>query len=1779
MKKKFFIWIVILIVIVAGIKIFLQKESPKSVEEKKVLQQSTPSEIAAKIEPSGVLNYFPESLTIYFSEPLFGTSGVIIDSNEIANFIEIKPQIKIKGNWLNSNTFSVKFLSKLKPDTEYIVKIKKIPLKRETGFKFIPQAFTFTTPQLKPLYITPLGIAGKKAKLQARFNFQVDLRNIKKFIEIKDKDANTIPIKSITYATANNNTLKDTLVLTCSIPNAGIYKFIAHSGIKSIDGFQTNRDYAIEFSAGFKSLPIFVKNVKVRDLGDMFSIDFRVITLKNRPVTLKKESLKNFITISPDTEFFVYPTKGHLTITGSFLPGNNYKVFLFSGIKGQNGETLKSDFKTTVTIPKHKPKLMFLYKGRYFGTKGEWKFPIVAKRLKEVTLNLYLIPQQNLTLWYSYAGGSNWDVTNFGKSVKENYKIKIPQKSGGLYFLDLKKLIPKVEKGVYVLKARAYSKETKRYYNDVAKFTISNLSIISKWNEKNVVLWVVNSDNASPVKNAEVKIYDSANIEKGSAKTDSNGFAEVKLTGKKSSYLITAKTKDDWTYLKLWDSKLPTSNFDVNGDNPQRDYIAYMYFERDLYRPGETVHLAVIVRKDKAYSPMSIPLKIKVLNPEGKKVKELSGLTDKNGFAEFEFKTSTSFITGKYQFNLFIADKNVYSSSVFIETFAPERMGLKVKFPEHINLKQPFTIEAEAYYLFGAPASGESISGNLSLSETDFSPEGYKNYSFGPLPYYYERARVAKTIDKTRLNKKGKAKIRVFFKSLPTFYNPVDFKVYLEVSEAGSGRVTKKIFNKTLYPKNYYIGLTCGASKVTANVPLKIQGVVLDKTGKPVNNLQKLKYRIYKVVYNYSYYYYDQFSWRKNSTLIPLTKERELTAKNGRFEINYTPQSSYDDLVVEVSGDKNFSQLFINGWGWSIDNKAETPEVLLIKPDKKEYDIGQKATVKTKIPFDGKILWTVEADKLLEYKWQQAKGKFSSFSFKIPEGYPCVYVSALLIHTGDNYLVSRAFGVRRIKITPKKLKLNLKLDIPEQIKPGNYLTVNLKGDDEYEATISIVDEGILQITNFKSPNAFSGILRPIALGFESADGFGWLVKKYLATGGGMAMQKKGFAQPQFTRIVSIWSGKLKSDSSGNLKYRVKIPQYNGKLRVMVTAVSKDRLGGISKYVTVKSDLITTPTVPRFLTEKDKFSIPVTLINTTKKEIKGILRAKIENANISEFNKNFSLLKEGKKTIFIPLTAGDKPGKFKISITVFGNGEKQYAEDFTIPVFPSTTKATTTSTFTVNVSKKNIKPFFENYESLGYEGEIYISTIPGINKLYFTKTLIGYPYGCIEQVSTKTLAMIKLEKLLPFIDKDISLEKYREYVQDGIGQILSMQTYSGGFSYWPGGSYPEEWASAYATLVLIEAKNSGFAVPQSAIDAGLNYLQSIKITPPLAVYVLSKGGRLQKNPADIQEFEEIVKTHNIKLTPLMWYTAALYNCGKSDTARMLYERGLKLKPENIEKLQDDFYTPIKGEAIRIFVGEEINYDKAVLAKLINNLSISLSKRNEPYYYTTQELAWSMLAIGNFVNKYVKDVSFNATLTVDGQRIKGEFKNGVYKFKAFNLPEKTDIVVACNKTPFYVDIVHKGFRKNAPQNAISNGITVSEQLLNYKTGRPISKLKQGEIAVLKVTVQSDGDYYPNSAIEIPLAGGLEAENPRLNSQSLPQWVDNEDDTPPDYIDIRDEKIIAFTTITEEKQDFYLLVRGVTPGEFYLSPAFAVVMYKPFINGRAKPNKVVVEKANGF
>lgn len=1175
-----------------------------------------------------------------------------------------------------------------------------------------------------------------------------------------------------------------------------------------------------------------------------------------------------------------------------------------------------------------------------------------------------------------------------------------------------------------------------------------------------------------------------------------------------------------------------------------------------------------------------------IRDPEGKDFLSLTGKTDIEGMCEFEFPTSPSAPTGMYMMQLIAGDLLLYSCNVSVETFVPERMSVNISLPESFDPFKSFKLKIKADYLFGAPAAGEEYSGYVRAEETPLQISGYYNYSFGMERFRNERpASWQSELDGGYLDLEGKASEELRIDPATVFNDPIKFTSVVRVTEGGSGRVTSKSLERTLYTKPFYIGIRPGASRVTSGVPLTMSGVILKPDGAPYTGKSHLYYRTYRISYYYSYsyeddYYEGDYYWNSRVNKIPMTNKKYIDAQDGRFSFTFTPQTSYYDYLVEVVDEVNgtVSQTRIWGWGWWYEEeKVESPEVVQLRLDKKDYDAGEEVKVEALLPFEGNILWCVELDTIYHTEWKEAKGEVASWSFRTPSGVPNVYVSALLVRSGGNYLVQRGLGIQRVRIRPSANKLELTLNAPERIRPGEELVIKIKGRDDFKGTIAVVDEGILQITNFKSPDPYEGIMRDLALTINSAESFGWLIKRFLTRpGGGFAEREKEFPEARFARIVSYWSGLLTSDRDGSIVYRLKIPEYNGKLRVMVVAAGKERFGSQTADVVVKSDVVVSPTIPRFMYTKDRFSFPVTLINTTKKPRGAKILLSLKNCSVEgPREKNVSLKPEEKQVLWFECAAGEEPGG--MDITIDGTSEtERYHEEFTIPVYPDVPFITASQYVTLKATDKKIdlKPYFAAWYPKAHTARMLLSNIPAISRLNHVRYAIHYPYGCIEQTSTSTLVLLRLASLLPVIAPDITKEKFTEMVNYGIRRIMSMQTISGGFGYWPGSSEPYPWSSGYATFVLMEAKTAGFVVPEGVIKAATNYLDVLSDKSGFNYYVLARGGVLQKKPETVDRLVTMAKREDYTALNLLWIAGAINEAGRTQEARSILGMALAKKPEEGRRYSDDFYSIEQFAGIKLYMIENINPGIEEETKTVLEIARFLAGEKS-YYYSTQELAWSLLSLGLYVERLGKE-SYKAEFKADGKIEKPEREKGLLSWELKNAAKYNSLVLDVESdAELFLCIENTGFSRQVTAFVpYAKGLRIGRSMLSYQ-GQPVKSVVQGDLVVMKLEIKSES-YYDNVALEASLPAGLEVENPRLGRGELPGWAGQEDDLwYPDYVDIRDDRVIIFGRTSYDTRYYYILCRSVTAGEFFLPPVNGLVMYNPEMNAHTAAERFEIRK----
>ncbi|MEO0302238.1 MAG: MG2 domain-containing protein [candidate division WOR-3 bacterium] len=1768
-KKIFFILLssfFILIILGISLSIILSKPG----KEKKIKE----SLIKVQIETQGELDYIPNEIPVQFSRKFLGAEGIVIEEEEINNFIQIEPFIKSYGKWVSENTFIIYFSERPELDRDYTLKVLKIPLKTEVE-SITPIKISFKTPPFKVLNASLLSVENKKASVKLEFNESLNIKEIlnkeiKKFLKVIDSKNNEVEIVDIQRVQHN----LEEILLTFSITKAPEkYRLVVLKGLKSTRGFPLKEDYEFEIPIGFHENPISVLSYNVEEIEEGFMITFNLSAPGEEKFKIINKNLSALIRINPPISFKAQTSQNYIYILGNFSPDREYEVILKSGIKSEKSALL-SDYKVKIKIPEKKEVLQFLYRGRYFGKKGDWKLPLKISQIDSLKMDIVYVPPQNVLFWYSRGWGEIYSFRSYGEEVVKNYKLEV-EENKKLLWIDLKDFLKEIEKGIYLVEVFGKTKKN-RFLSDRIFVCISDISLIVKWSDKYIYVWALSSSTLEPEQNVNIEIRSSKNFLTGKGITDINGFCKIAILKKeREPYIVFAEKDKEWTYMHIPSLMLKKEEFEIYGEDPYIPYLAYIYPERNLYRPGEEIHFAVIVREPKTFKGVSIPLKVIISDPRGKNALSLTGNTDQSGIAEFSFPTTPASPTGKYMIDLQIGDRILTNSYVFVETFVPEKMSIDIKIPEKINIYEKFPVNIKAEYLFGAPASNESYSIWIKASEIEFKPSGYYGYSFGTiktqdkaLPYYQSERIYGK------LDEKGEAEVFMQIPKDIIFYEPINLDISVEVTEGGSGRVSSKSLSKIIHQRPFYIGLISDVKRIREGIPVKIKGVLLKPDGSFYTNRTKLTYRVYMLKWSYSYYYYEEEYeyyegdgyWESRFLKIPVSEEKEIIAEDGKFSFTFTPQASYYDYLIEVSDEKNlaFSELKISGWGWWYEERevVESPEIIPISVDKKEYDEGEIVNVEALLPFEGKILWTVELDSIYIREVKEYKGELAKWSFKAPRGVSNVYVSALLIRSGENYLVQRAYGIQKIRIRPKKIHLDLKVEVPEKIKPGEELLIKVKGGEKFKGTISIVDEGILQITSFKTPDPYNGILKDLRLILNTAESFGWIIKKFLEkTGGGLTEREEEFVSPRFTKLVSYWSGIIESSPDGKIEYKVKIPQYNGKLRIMISGVNENKLGNAEKEVIVKSDVIVSPTIPRFMCTKDEFSFPVTIINTTKLIKKTEIKVFLEGAKAEEDKFIVTTPAEEKNIIWINCKADNMPGSIKIKIEGNSEGERYY-EDFEIPLYPNTPYITKTEYVKVTPDKNDLSQYFEEFYPKAHEVNLILAPIPGLTRLNHLKYVISYPYGCIEQTSTKTFLLIKLKNLLPFINPEITQDKYTDMVNSGIRRIISMQTPSGGFAFWPGGGDPEPWASAYATLVLIESEKEGFFVPEGVIEAALNYLDAIQDKNGLTYYVLARGGYLSKKKEYLDRIIALSRKEKFDVPSGIFVCGAINEAGKKEEAKNLLEKVLKEEEPKTRRYSQDFYSPLQYKGMKLFITQTIDPSNSEIERLLIEIGEALSKKS--FYYTTQELAWCLAGLGMYMERFERE-KYEAQISIDGKKYKPYEKKGVYSWFLKNIGGKKVFLEIKSKENLYLCIENSGFSKREEDfKEEIKGLHLKRKIFTFK-GEKTETAEQGDLLVIKILVKSTG-YYENVAIESPIPAGLEIVNPRIEETSLPFWVKRRNIMTPTYVDIRDDRIILFGSVTSDTLCYYYLARAVTPGKFYTSPVRGFVMYNPEIMGNS-------------
>lgn len=1534
----------------------------------------------------------------------------------------------------------------------------------------------------------------------------------------------------------------------------------------------------------------------IEEDGDSEKARINLVFYEKMPKSLE---YKDYIKIEPKIDFSTSVIDNRVILNANFQRGMKYSITIFGGLKSLYGSIMEKELKENyeITIGDIKPIVKFSNDGIYMTSGKNKKFCIRSINVERVQLEVIKVYEEDIVGFAQENGligsPSEDSLKRVGNLVVSNSVYIGKTKNRWVQTeLDLSKLINKWNYGLYVVKLKFekndvlfypsnwedYELEDYLYSNgEVTRNLIfSDLGVTLKKDSKETHVFVNNIVTTEPVSNAVIisKLANGTIID--GANTNSNGMCTMEKLGD----FVEVKYENQYSVLKVSESELAYTSFDVGGTDSEKGLKCYIYSDRGVYRPGEKIFLNAIIRNNNGSFPENHPVNLKLYNPKGNIVYDINSKLGKDGFYGFEVQTVPTDFTGNWNAEINVAGAK-FVKQIKIEEIVPYTLKVNIKSPVQYITKSNSNLnfDVESKYLFGMPSRGLKNITDITLTPYNKEFEKYKDYLFTNSAQEFAEIQSGK-FEET-LDENGEAKYNWEIPQYGTVPSALDVNIKTKVIEK-SGRPVPWILKIPVKIYSKYAGIKkLDENEYSNGANIKFNVVSVDENGNASSG-DVLEYRIYKTE-NYWWWEYDnEDSFRKNfksDKTLQLIASGSLVSTTSPQLINYTV-SDYGEMLIEVENKSSghiTSQFFGAHWWGGSNGGGKGPEITTIKCDKKSYIVGDTAKISVKTPKNGKALVTIEkSGVIISKKWQNINSTTTEFKLPITEDMsPNVYFSVSLYQKfadSNNDMPIRVYATIPIIVDKKDTNLAFDVATPAEIRPNSNFNVDISTKDGKEAqfSVAIVDEGLLSLTNFITPDPkqqFYSKERMMTRTFDiysNIIGLSWgAINKTVSIGGdGYNLNKQVVSKAKRFDPVVLYAGPFTTDKNGKKHLSFKMPNYVGAVRVMVVGVRGASFGAAEKQITVKSPLMVMPSLPRVLGTNDIIEMPVTIfaMNPSIKIVSIVVKCSGAVALDGSGGSQVTFNEPGEKDAYFRIKALNSIGVGKISVTaVSSNGETatKTTEIIVRPYNPSITKSESKfipagGTTTYTVPKEGIAG--------AAKFKVEITNQKKINFGTNIKYLITYPYGCIEQTTSAVLPQLYLKSV--FNLSEAEKNEIDKNINAGILRLRKFQTVSGGFAYWPGESEPNLWGTNYAGHFLIEAKSKGYFVPEDMLKNWIKFEQnqSNKISENFTdmcyrLYLLSLV-----NSPDMSSMNLLKENFMLKLTNTDRYllAAAYKQCGY-DNAYNAIMSATKMDVKHYSELSGNFGSYLRDKAIMLEV--------AVRTKKFSNGSVLFdeisSNLTMDYWYSTQELGYSLLAVGKYIEATSANSknSINASITGGGKNYKVTSKQMI-TVPINNCFGKNIIIKNTGVTPIFANLIWEGIPLENNIGNTSKGVALSVQWLN-EDGEVFSPytLNQGESFWGHFRVNKNYSLkLDKMALVQILPSGWEIDNTRLSGENMPVWATQLNIGHEEYLDIRDDRIMWFFDFKQgdEYYDFLVKLNAVTAGEFELPACLTETMY---------------------
>ena len=1746
----------------------------------------------------------------------------IVSANEVdrvspVDLLAVSPPLSGQYRWISQSAFRFIPDAPLPDGTEFTVTIRDDILKKhhlvfggQRIFSFKTQAFAIGNTGINFRY-TDSKHKKLKALIDFDFNYPVDPQALARSLLIDIDKAGTVAFNVTQKSAGTHLTVETHQIATTK--SARDVRLSFSRPLPSTVGNMSIRSFEQTLILeGKKSLK--VESVQPEQRGDAFVIQIRFSSY------VDPKRAKNYISVSPKGEYRFEQSWRYINVYGDFSAASSYTVDIKKGLTGEDGALLEHDFSRTVIIPDLEPSVSFASPGLYLPKKGSGNIAINSVNVKKINVAVTRVFVNNIVFFlgsgdnYGYYGGYEYGGTspgNLGKQVfSKAVTVEAKRNKKVVTDLDMTGFVSDKYQGVFAVSVR----DTDSYWRRETKMIIAtDMGIIAKVAENKLMVFVNSLKTLKPYGNTTINLISKTNQVMASVKTDASGVATISnlatLSKEFTPYVITVSRGDDFSFLKFANTTVSAADFDTGGRTipPAWQYRTYLYTDRGVYRPEDTAHLTGIIRDRDLTEPRSVPVKLTVRSMDNRIFKTFATKIGDGGLVSFDIDFPRWAQTGYYSAVLATSTGDELASlNLQVEDFMPDQIKVAaVTDKPAYNPGDTVNIDVTGTMLFGPPAANKYVEASVNIKPVVFKPKEYGGFSFYNSTKNFSG--ISRDLGDATLDTAGRHR---FTYAVDTdFAPPSSLKgtVFVTVRDEG-GRAVSGATTFDIHPYPDYVGLRKKVEGyATPDKPTVFEVIALKPDGKPFAG-RNIDVALYRIVWQTtlkrdSRGYYRYVSEREES----LVTTQTVTTSAAPTRVVFTPKEygSYQIIATDNDGGASSSvSFYASGWGYSPWAMSK-PDRLDIDFDKKEYDPGDTATVQIRAPFSGKLILTVERDSIEETHIVTMQENTASITLPVKADWaPNVYVVGTLIRSTEGleeHAPARAYGAFPLHVSFKKYALDLAIEAPGEMRPDNDLKVSVsvpRGGPSAFVTLAAVDEGILQLTGFASPDPLKYFFSKQRLSVETHDLYTFLLpevksaSKQSSSGGGADGERRKNLNPiavKRVKPVALWSGVVRPDASGKAVINLHVPQFNGSLRLMAVGVRGDHFGAARHNVTVADTIVLSPTIPRFLAPKDSFRLPVSVYNNTGKDGSFTVSVSAEGpVTFTDGTLTLDIPSKSEKLAFFEGAAQNAVGAAVITVRAKGNGQKtaDITELGVRPVNPLTIESGSGSVSPGNSATVQLPGDFLPGTVLP---RVMVSGLPASSLGGSLQYLLKYPYGCLEQTTSKAFPLLYFSDLAKAIEPALFAERsVGYYVNEAIGKLESMQFGNGGFSVWPGVATSNNYASIYASHFLVEAKKAGYLVQDGTIN-GIRRNMDVIVSRPLnadsdyqrrsmlerrvyALYVLALMG-----DPDLGSMMYLNETQldNMDTYSRMRLAAAFAYANKPDMAKKLLPAKIAPSTDTKRETGNNFNSPVRANAIILSTLADIDPHNPAVAVLAEKLAKSAKVGR---YYTTQENAMALLALGKILHA-----------TGSGE-CRGSVTSGLSTLAEFDVTgvTLTDKELAGKKLTItsagtglcYYFWQLEGVKATGTAREYDVDIQVRRRYVN-KDGMALDyrHVPHGELVIAEIEIQSKSDDISNIVIVDMLPAGLEIENPRLESRQGSDWLEKRYEKQqrlyPDYMDIRDDRLILFGDVyRNHPRVFYYALRAVSPGTFAVPSIKAEAMYNPVITSLASASSMTIE-----